>query len=81
VFTATNTLDRASGIATFRQIWFVPRGRLFERRLVEVRERSFTETELRRALRPAGLRLESVTVQRAIGGRAVRRLYLAVRQA
>lgn len=77
VFTATNDYDESSGIATFRQLWFVKTGRLYARHDVRVLERAFTDRVVRRLLAAAGLRLERVTVQTAIAGKPVRKLYLA----
>ena len=79
IFTATNTFDKATGIATFRQLWFVPRGRLYAFHDVVVRERAYSDTQLRAMLRAAGLRLAQGKVQRTLEGRPVRKLYLAVR--
>jgi SAM-dependent methyltransferase len=78
-FTAYNEFDRATGIATFHQLWFVKQGRLFRKFEVSVRERAFDDTEVRRMLRKAGLRLERVTVQRRLKGRPIRKVYLAVK--
>jgi SAM-dependent methyltransferase len=80
-FMASNVYDERSGIATFRQRWFVKKDRTFERVDVEVQERAFTDAELRRLLRAAGLRLERVTLQISIAGKACRKLYLASRSA
>jgi len=79
VFMANNLYDESSGIATFQQVWFVKRGRLFKKFDVQVRERAFTDAELRRLLREAGLRLERMSVMLRIDGKPVRQLYLASR--
>jgi ubiquinone/menaquinone biosynthesis C-methylase UbiE len=76
-FTAYNGFDKASGIATFNQLWFVKTGRLFRRFEVRVHTRSYEDAELRRMLNTAGLHLERVTVMRRLKGRAIRKLYLA----
>ncbi len=78
-FMASNVYDEASGIATFHQVWFVKRGRLFERVDVCVRERAFDDRTVRRLLRSAGLRLERVSAQAAIDDKPIRQLYLASR--
>ena len=80
-FTAFNEFDAASGIATFHQLWFVKRGRLFRKFEASVRERAFDDAAVRRMLRAAGLRLERTTVQRRLKGRPIRKVYLAVRPA
>ncbi len=76
-FTASNTYDEKSGIATFSQHWFIRRGRLFERRLVVVHERAFTDVEIRRRLASVGLRLLRVKTQVHIERKPARKLYLA----
>jgi ubiquinone/menaquinone biosynthesis C-methylase UbiE len=78
-FTAYNTFDRKTGIATFNQLWFVRHSTLYRRCLVTVKERSFEDAELRRMLRVSGLRLEEVRVLRRLKGRPIRKLYVAVK--
>jgi len=80
VMTASNSFDERSGVATFRQLWFVKNGRLYERRDVEVRERAYATTELRAMLQKAGLRLVKSTAQSEIDGTPIRMLYLAVKK-
>lgn len=80
VFMAANAFDEATGIATFRQTWFLERGRLYERRDIEVRERAYRDADLRAMLRRAGFRLIRMSAQRAIGGKPIRKLYLAVKK-
>jgi len=81
LFMAANELDNATGIATFRQLWFLKRGRLYERRDIQVRERAYPDPDLRNMLRRAGLRLVATSAQRAIGGKPIRKLYVAVKAA
>jgi SAM-dependent methyltransferase len=76
-FAAFNAFDEKSGVATFNQMWFVKRGRSFERRLVTVHERAFAETAIKTMLDRAGLRLLSSEVQVRLDGKPARRLYLA----
>ncbi len=76
-YMADNAFDPSTGVATFRQHWFVARGALYRRTEVTVRERAYDDRELRRMLRRAGLRLVRVRVQRKIAGRPGRKLYLA----
>jgi ubiquinone/menaquinone biosynthesis C-methylase UbiE len=76
-FTAFNAFDEKTGIATFKQMWFVRRGRLFERRLITVQERAFTEAGVSEMLARAGLRLLSSKVELRLDGKPARRLYLA----
>lgn len=79
VFMAYNAFDRKTGVATFHQLWFVRRGRRYERSLVTVKTRSFEDARLRRMLRAAGFRLEQASVMRRVKGRPFRKLYVAVR--
>jgi SAM-dependent methyltransferase len=79
VFVASNAYDAGTGVATFRQTWFVRRGSRYERRDIVVRERAYSDTDLRAMLRRAGLRLLKVTVQRRIGRAAIRKVYLAAK--
>jgi SAM-dependent methyltransferase len=78
-FMASNVFDEKLGIATFSQHWFVRRGRLFQRHLVVVRERSFSDAEIKRLLAAAGLRLLRVDTQVRIDGKPMRKLYLAAK--
>jgi ubiquinone/menaquinone biosynthesis C-methylase UbiE len=78
-FMASNSFDAATGLAVFRQLWFLKRGRLYERREIAVRERAYRDADLRRMLRRAGLRLVRVSAQRAIGGKPIRKVYVAAR--
>jgi ubiquinone/menaquinone biosynthesis C-methylase UbiE len=80
-YMADNTFDSTSGIATFRQHWFVWQGRLYRSMEVTVRERAYEDQEVRRALRRAGMDLASVWTQRQVEGRPSRKVYLAVRSA
>jgi ubiquinone/menaquinone biosynthesis C-methylase UbiE len=79
VFMASNEFDERTGIATFRQLWFVRRGRLYQRRLVTVRERAFRDSDIRAMLRRAGLPLVKVSTQVRVDGKPGRKLYLAAR--
>ncbi|HQR45083.1 MAG TPA: class I SAM-dependent methyltransferase [Thermoanaerobaculia bacterium] len=81
VFMATNAFDRKTGLATFRQLWFVRQGTLYRRVPVTVKTRSYEDAEIRRMLRAAGLRLEKISVLRRLKGRPFRKLYVAVRRA
>jgi ubiquinone/menaquinone biosynthesis C-methylase UbiE len=74
---ATNLYDPSKRIATFHQRWFVKKGRLFEMRDIEVQERAYRPSEIRRMVRTAGFRLIRARVQREIEGKPVRMLYLA----
>jgi SAM-dependent methyltransferase len=76
-FVATNAYDASRRTATFTQVWFVKAGRYYRRRLVAVRERAYSQRDIRQALRTAGFKLLSVTAQRRFEGKAIRLLYLA----
>jgi uncharacterized protein YlaI len=67
-------------IATFHQLWFVPKGRLYEKREVKVQERAYATDEIRRMLKKAGLRLLKSEIQRRTEGKPIRMLYLARKQ-
>ncbi len=76
-FMASNEYDAGSRIVTFHQLWFIPRGRLYEKRKIRVQERAYAPAEIRRLLEKAGLRLLKTKVQLRIEGRPARMLYLA----
>jgi len=76
-YMADNAFDPGTGIATFRQVWFVARGRLYRRLDVTVRERAYDDRDLRRMLRRAGFDLIDVRVQRTVAGWPGRKVYLA----
>jgi len=76
-YMADNTFDPSTGIATFRQVWFVASGRLYRKMEIVVRERAYDDRDVRRMLRRAGMDLVDVRVQRTVAGRPGRKLYLA----
>jgi ubiquinone/menaquinone biosynthesis C-methylase UbiE len=76
-YMADNAFDPSTGIATFRQVWFVASGRLYRKMEVVVRERAYDDRDLRRMLRRAGMDLVEVRVQRTVAGRPGRKVYLA----
>ncbi len=76
-YVADNAFDPSTGVATFRQVWFVARGRLYRRMEVVVRERAYDDRDVRRMLRRAGMDLVEVRVQRTVAGRPGRKVYLA----
>jgi ubiquinone/menaquinone biosynthesis C-methylase UbiE len=78
-YMADNAFDSATGIATFRQVWFVVQGPLYRKMELAVRERAYADRDLRRMLRRAGLGLVKVQAQRTVEGRPGRKLYLARR--
>ena len=80
VFTAFNAFDRKTGVATFRQLWFVKQAKLYRRVLVAVKERAYEDSEIRQLLRASGLRLEEIRVMRRLKGRPIRKLYVAVKR-
>jgi len=73
---ASNEYDTKSRIATFHQLWFIPKGRLYEKREIKVQERAYTPAEIRRMMKKAGLRLLKMKIQRKIEGKPARLLYL-----
>ncbi len=74
---AHNEYDRQRGVATFHQLWFLRRGRLYAMREVIVRERAYSTAAIRGMIRKAGLRLVQATPQSRLEGRTTRMLYLA----
>jgi ubiquinone/menaquinone biosynthesis C-methylase UbiE len=76
-YVADNAFDPATGVATFRQHWFVAQGPLYRRMEITVRERAYEDRDLRRMLRRAGMELVETRVQRTVAGRPGRKLYLA----
>jgi ubiquinone/menaquinone biosynthesis C-methylase UbiE len=78
-YMADNSFDPTTGIATFRQHWFVADGRLYRRVEVAVRERAYDDRGVRRMLHRAGMGLVEVRVQRTVAGRPGRKVYLALR--
>ncbi len=80
-FVATNEYDEASGIATFHQTWFIAKGRLYDKKEVTVRERSYADEDVRRMLVAAGFSVASVSTQYEIEGRPARLIYTALKQA
>jgi ubiquinone/menaquinone biosynthesis C-methylase UbiE len=76
-FVAHNEYDPKRGIATFHQLWFIRKGRVYEKREVIVHERAYTTREIRRMLRHAGLQVLRQEVQRQIEGKPTRMLYVA----
>ncbi len=79
-YMAQNAFDSATGIAKFRQTWFVARGPLYRRIDVVVREAAYHDRDLGRMLRRAGLDLLKVEAQRTVEGRPGRKVYLARRR-
>ncbi len=73
---AYNRYDPKQRIATFSQLWFVKRGKLFEKRLVTVQERAYSPREIGRMVRKSGLTLLQAKVQRKLEGKPTRMLYL-----
>jgi SAM-dependent methyltransferase len=76
-FTACNEYDRRRRVATFHQLWFVKKGRLYERREITLQERAYETADVRRMLLRAGMRLLSARVQRRLKGKPARIVYLA----
>ena len=69
---ASNRYDPKSRIVKFRQLWFIPRGRLYEKRLVRVQERPYTAGEIRAMARTSGFRVLKVKQHWVIEGKPVR---------
>ena len=69
---ASNRYDPKSRIVESRQLWFIPRGRLYEKRLVRLRERPYTAGEIRVMARTSGFRVLTVKKQWVLEGKPVR---------
>ena len=69
---ASHQYDPKSRIIEFRQLWFIPRGRHYEKRLVRVRERPYTAGEIRIMARTSGFRVLTVKQQWVLEGKPVR---------
>ncbi len=69
---ASNRYDPKSRIVEFRQLWFISRGRFYEKRLVRVRERPYTAGEIRVMARTSGFRVLTVKQQWVLEGKPVR---------
>ncbi len=69
---SSNRYDPKSGIVEFQQLWFIPSGRLYKKRLVQVRERHYTEAEIRLMARMSGFRVLTVQKQWVLEGKPVR---------
>ena len=73
---AYNQYDSRRRIGTFHQLWFVKKGRMYEKREIAVQERAYSIAEIRRMTRDAGLRVLKLEVQRKMDGKPTRLLYL-----
>ncbi len=73
---AYNRYEPGQRIGTFFQLWFVRKGRLFEKREVKVQERAYRPAEIAGMTRKAGLTLLQAKVQRKMEGKPIRMLYL-----
>ncbi len=73
---AWNTYNPERRLATFHQLWFVRKTRLYEKREIRVRERAYTSAEIRGMINKAGLGLLKIDIQRKIEGKPARLLYL-----
>lgn len=69
---ASNQYDPKNRIIEFRQLWFIPRKGLYKKRLVRVRERSYTAGEIRMMARMSGFRVLTVNQQWVLEGKPVR---------
>lgn len=69
---ASNRYDPKSRIVEFRQLWFIPKGRFYEKRLVRVQERPYSAGEIRVMARTSGFRVLTVKQQWVLEGKPVR---------
>jgi ubiquinone/menaquinone biosynthesis C-methylase UbiE len=73
---SSNRYNPKNRIVEFRQLWFVPKGRFYVKRLVQVRERAYTASEIRAMARASGFRVLKVQQQLVIEGKPVRLAFL-----
>jgi ubiquinone/menaquinone biosynthesis C-methylase UbiE len=73
---SSNQYNPKNRIVEFRQLWFIPQGRFYEKRLVRVRERAYTAGEIRMIARASGFRVLTVQQQWVIEGKPVRLTFL-----
>ena len=73
----SNEYDPVSGVVSFHHLWFVPKGRMYQKREVKVQERAYSTAGIRRMLKNAGLRLIQVKIQRKLAGKPIRIVYVA----
>jgi SAM-dependent methyltransferase len=73
---AHNTYDTRRRVATFYQLWFVRKGRLYEKREIRIQERAYSTAQMHWMLKRAGLRLLKTKIQRRVEGKPGRVLYL-----
>jgi ubiquinone/menaquinone biosynthesis C-methylase UbiE len=69
---ASNRYDSNKRIVDFQQLWFLPRGHLYKKLLVRVRERPYTAAEIRVMARASGLRVLTVKRQWVLERKTVR---------
>jgi SAM-dependent methyltransferase len=79
-FMAYHEYDSRRQVATFHQLWFLKKGRLYEKREITVQERAFSTSEIRQMLEKAGLQLLKHEIQREMEGKPIRIIYLARRR-
>jgi len=75
-FVSTNCYDARKRIVTFRQLWFVKKGKAYERRDIRVREAAYTQAQVRDMLRTSGFRIVEKSPNIRIEGKVARLLYL-----
>lgn len=78
-YMTSNRYNPKIKIVEFRQLWFVKEGNRYKKVDVRVKERAYSDAEIRSMLKKAGLRLLSIKAQKNINGKASRQLYLAQR--
>ncbi len=73
---SSNRYNPKTRIVEFRQLWFIPQGRFYKKRLVRVRERAYTAGEIRNMARTSGFRMLAVQQQLVIERKLVRLTFL-----
>jgi ubiquinone/menaquinone biosynthesis C-methylase UbiE len=77
---ASHRYDPKSRIVEFRQLWFIPIGRLYEKRLIHVQERPYTAGEIRVMARASGFRVLTLKQQWVLEGKPVRLAFVLERK-
>jgi len=63
-------------VVEFSLLWFIPRGQLYEKRMVRVQERPYMAGEIRVMARASGFRVLTVKQQWVLEGKPVRLAFI-----
>ena len=79
-FISKNPYDKKNKIITFKQIWFIRKGQLYERKDFAVKETYYTDAELKNMLKKAGFKKIETKVQSRRKSKPTRMIYVAVKE-